>query len=44
MQAVAFKEVPYIPIGGYRLPSAMRGNLQGIVHAGNTCFWGVHRV
>jgi peptide/nickel transport system substrate-binding protein len=43
MQVLAFKEVPYIPIGSYRLPSAMRKNLTGFVQAGNTVFWGVRK-
>ena len=43
MQAVAFKEVPYVPIGAYFSPSALRTNLKDMVHAGNTCFWGVKK-
>ena len=41
MQALAFQEVPFIPIGSYGLPQAMRRNIQNIVRAGNTPFWGV---
>ena len=43
MQTIAFQEVPYIPIGSYRIPAALRSNLQGVVHAGNTPFWGVRK-
>ncbi len=43
MQAVAFQEVPFIPIGSYKLPSAMSRKISGVVHAGNTCFWGVKK-
>ncbi len=43
MQTVAFQEVPYIPIGSYRIPAAMTRALDGVVHAGNTCFWGVKK-
>ena len=43
MQAVAFKEVPYLPIGSYRLSSAVRSNIVDVVNAGNTPFWGVRK-
>jgi peptide/nickel transport system substrate-binding protein len=43
MQAVAFKEVPFIPIGEYSLPAAMQANLTDVVHCGNTVFWGVRK-
>lgn len=43
MQQVAFQEVPFIPIGAYTLPSAMRRSISGIVQAGNTCFWGAKK-
>ena len=43
MQAVAFQEVPYIPLGEYSQPAAMRTNVTGVVHAGNTVFWGVKK-
>ncbi len=43
MQAVAFQEVPYIPIGSYLLPAAIRSNVTDIVRSGNTCFWGLKK-
>ena len=43
MQAVAFKEVPYIPIGSYQLSSALRSSITDEVHAGNTSFWGAKK-
>ncbi len=43
MQAVAFKEVPYVPIGSYRIPSALRSTISDIIHADNTCFWGARK-
>ena len=43
MQTVAFKEVPYVPIGAYSIPCALRSNLKGMVHAGSICFWGVQK-
>lgn len=43
MQTVAFKEVPYIPIGAYTIPNALRANMKDMVHAGSICFWGVQK-
>ncbi len=43
MQSVAFREVPYIPIGAYRIPAALRSELSGVINAGNTVFWGVKK-
>ncbi len=43
MQAVAFKEIPYVPIGSYKLPSALRNTITDVIHADNTCFWGVRK-
>ncbi len=43
MQSIAFQEVPFIPLGEYYLPAAMRTSLTNVVHAGNTCFWGVKK-
>ena len=43
MQALAFQEVPFVPIGSYALPQAMRRNITGVVRAGNTPFWGVSK-
>lgn len=43
MPAVAFKEVPYVSVGGYSIPNALRANLKDMVHAGSICFWGVQK-
>ena len=43
MQTVAFKEVPYVPIGAYSVPCALRSSLTGMLKAGNICFWGVKK-
>ncbi len=43
MQAVAFDEVPYVPIGAYSIPCTLRRSLSGMVNAGNICFWGVQK-
>jgi peptide/nickel transport system substrate-binding protein len=43
MQTVAFKEVPFIPIGSYKIPAALRSGISGVVHAGNTVFWGAKK-
>ncbi len=43
MQAVAFKEVPYVPIGAYSIPCAQRTTLKDTVKAGSICFWGVKK-
>jgi peptide/nickel transport system substrate-binding protein len=43
MQAVAFKEVPFIPLGEYYLPSALRTSITDVVHCGNTSFWGARK-
>ncbi len=43
MQAVAFEEVPYVPIGSYQLSSALRRSITDEVHAGNTSFWGAKK-
>ena len=43
MQTLAFQDVPYIPIGSYRQQAAMLKSIQGVVHAGNTVFWGVSK-
>ena len=43
MQAAAFQEVPFIPLGAYRQLSALTRSLQGVIHAGNACFWGVQK-
>lgn len=43
IQAVAFQEVPYVSIGSYFLPNALRSNLKNFVQAGSNCFWGVQK-
>ena len=43
MQSVAFKEVPYIPLGSYRLPAALGKNVEDVVHSGSTVFWGARK-
>ena len=43
MQALAFREVPFVPIGSYGIPQAMRANVEGVVQAGNTPFWNVRK-
>lgn len=42
MQEVAFREVPYIPLGQRFFPTAFRSNLTGILN-GNPVFWNVRR-
>ena len=44
MQALAFEEVPYVPLGCYRSIAAMSRKVQDVIHAGSTCFWGVRKV
>jgi peptide/nickel transport system substrate-binding protein len=43
MQRIALEEVPFVPVGSYSLPSALRGNLDGVVQASGTMFWGVRK-
>ena len=43
MQAVAFREVPYVPIGAYRIQAAVNRSVTDFIHAGSTSFWGVKK-
>lgn len=43
IQAQAFEDVPYFPLGLFYLPSAYRADLTGILH-GFPIFWNVRRV
>jgi peptide/nickel transport system substrate-binding protein len=42
IQLQAFQDVPYIPLGQYRMPTAYQKNLTGILH-GNPVFWNIRR-
>ncbi|HEY8287853.1 MAG TPA: ABC transporter substrate-binding protein, partial [Acetobacteraceae bacterium] len=42
LQLQAFQDVPYIPLGQYKMPTAYQGNLTGILQ-GNPVFWSVRR-
>ncbi|MBN8873479.1 MAG: ABC transporter substrate-binding protein [Rhodospirillales bacterium] len=42
IQTQAFKDVPYIPLGQYFMPTAYQGNLTGILK-GSPVFWNVRR-
>jgi peptide/nickel transport system substrate-binding protein len=42
MQAQAFIDVPYIPLGQYFVPTAYRANLDGVLD-GNPVFWNIRR-
>ncbi|HWX47726.1 MAG TPA: ABC transporter substrate-binding protein [Roseomonas sp.] len=43
MQAVAFEEVPYIPLGQWSQPTAFRSDLTGFLKSGNPLFWNIRR-
>ncbi len=43
MQEVAFQEVPYVPLGEYYAPEALRKTVTGMVHAASPVFWNVHK-
>lgn len=43
MQAVAFEEVPYVPLGQWSQPTAFRSNLTGFLQSPNPLFWNVRR-
>ncbi len=43
MQRLAWEEVPFIPVGQFFNPTAVRDSLAGIVPASYPVFWGVHR-
>jgi peptide/nickel transport system substrate-binding protein len=40
LQRLAFRDVPYIPLGQYAMPTAYRADLTGILK-GNPVFWNV---
>jgi peptide/nickel transport system substrate-binding protein len=42
MQALAFSELPYIPLGMYQTPTAHRRSLTGMI-SGPTAFWNLRR-
>ena len=42
IQLQAFKDVPYVPLGQYFMPTAYQGNLTGILK-GSPVFWNVRR-
>jgi len=42
-QRQCFQDLPYIPLGGYRLPAAYRRDLTGIVRSPIPVFWNVRR-
>ena len=44
MQRLAFKNVPFYPLGQWFTPTGFRKNLTGHVRAGLIVFWGVKRV
>jgi peptide/nickel transport system substrate-binding protein len=44
MQALAFKEVPFVPTGQWVTPTAHRADIVDIVHSGVYVFWNVKRV
>jgi peptide/nickel transport system substrate-binding protein len=44
MQALAFQNLPFFPVGQWFIPTAHRADLTGFVRAGFMLFWGVKRV
>ena len=40
IQALAFEEIPYIPVGQYKQPTAYRKSITGILD-GTAVFWNV---
>jgi peptide/nickel transport system substrate-binding protein len=44
MQRTAFEQVPYLPLGHWFAPTALRANLQGLVRAPFPIFWNINRV
>ncbi|MDE2333104.1 MAG: ABC transporter substrate-binding protein [Rhodospirillales bacterium] len=44
IQADAFKEVPFIPVGQWVTPTAHRSNIVDLVKSGYSVFWNVRRV
>ncbi|MXP64954.1 ABC transporter substrate-binding protein [Roseomonas sp. M0104] len=43
MQAVAFEDVPYIPLGQWSQPTAFRSDLTGFLRSANPLFWNLRR-
>jgi peptide/nickel transport system substrate-binding protein len=43
MQRLAFKNVPFYPVGQWFTPTGYRDSLTGLVKAGLVVFWGVKR-
>ena len=43
MQRIAFEQVPYMPLGHWFAPTALRGNLTGLVRAPFPIFWNLAR-
>ena len=43
MQALAFQNLPFFPVGQWFIPTAHRSDLTGFVRAGFMLFWGVKR-
>jgi peptide/nickel transport system substrate-binding protein len=43
MQQVAFAEVPYVPLGQFFSPTALRSDLEGMLK-GVALFYGIKRV
>jgi peptide/nickel transport system substrate-binding protein len=44
MQLLAFKDVPFVPVGQWQVPTAHRKDLTDFVKCGFMVFWGVRRV
>ena len=43
MQRQAFEDVPYVPLGQFFSPTALRTDLEGMLK-GIALFWGIRRV
>lgn len=43
LQARAYEVVPYIPIGQFKQPVAVRANLTGVTSTGATVFWNIEK-
>jgi len=43
MQVLAWEEVPFIPVGQWFYPTAMRTNLVDVVKAPYPIFWGARK-
>ena len=44
MERDLFDQVPYVPLGQYRQPTALRRNLTGLVKASAPFFWNIRKV